>query len=76
MYDREISPEKDEQMIRAQNGQLNELKHIAEKLREEVRGLCIHILIYVYMNVFICICILIYVYMNIFICICLHYCKI
>eukprot|EP00596_Hydrurales_sp_CCMP1899_P010018 CAMPEP_0119034002 /NCGR_PEP_ID=MMETSP1177-20130426/1063_1 /TAXON_ID=2985 /ORGANISM="Ochromonas sp, Strain CCMP1899" /LENGTH=574 /DNA_ID=CAMNT_0006991171 /DNA_START=128 /DNA_END=1852 /DNA_ORIENTATION=+ len=37
MYEREISPEKDEQMIRAQNAQLNELKHIAEKLREEVR---------------------------------------
>jgi hypothetical protein len=57
MYDREISPEKDEQMIRAQNGQLNELKHIAEKLREEVRGymhtytyICIYECFYMYMN--------------------------
>jgi chromosome segregation ATPase len=37
LQDREMSPEKDEQTIRAQNAQLNELKHIAEKLREDVR---------------------------------------
>ena len=37
MQDKEMSPEKDEQTIRIQNAQLNEYKHIAEKLKEEVR---------------------------------------
>ena len=37
MQDREISPEKDEQTIRSQTAQINELKHVAEKLKEEVR---------------------------------------
>ena len=37
MQDREMSPEKDEQTIRIQHAQLNELKHIVEKLKEEVR---------------------------------------
>ena len=37
MQDKEMSPEKDEQTIRMQSAQLNEFKHIAEKLKEEVR---------------------------------------
>ena len=37
MQDKEMSPEKDEQTIRMQSAQLNEYKHIAEKLKEEVR---------------------------------------
>lgn len=38
MQEREISPEKDEQLIRIQSAQLIELKHVGEKLREEIRS--------------------------------------
>ena len=39
LQDREISPEKDEQTIRAQGAQINELRHIGEKLKEDVRSM-------------------------------------
>jgi hypothetical protein len=37
LQEREVSPEKDEQIIRVQKALLNESNHIAEKLREEVK---------------------------------------
>jgi predicted nucleic acid-binding Zn-ribbon protein len=39
LQDREMSPEKDEQTIRAQGAQINELRHIGEKLKEDVRSM-------------------------------------
>ena len=39
LQDKEFTPEKDEQVIRLQSAQINELKHLVEKLREETKAM-------------------------------------